>query len=82
MSVKRSQRSKTQRKQPLVTMVVDEKPVAPEKAREAFKLMRMRLEHKMTQKELENKIGALFGFEYAEKYGWTKKDQSTIPGIS
>jgi len=82
MSVKRSPRSKPKRNQPVVEMVVDETPVAPEKARQAFRLMRMRLEHKMTQKELENKIGALFGFEYAEKNGWTKKDQSTIPGAS
>jgi len=72
MSVKRSPRSKPQRKQPLVNMVIDEIPVAPEKARQAFRLIRRRLEHKMTQKELETKIGALFGFEYVEKYGWRK----------
>jgi len=81
MSVKRSPRSKPERKQPIVTVVVDETPLAPAKAREGFRLLRMRLSHRITQKELEQKIGALLGLDYVEKYGWTKKNQSTTPGV-
>jgi len=81
MSIKRSPRSKAERKLPIAQMQVDETPVAPAKLREGFRLLRMRLSHRLTQEELEQKIGALFGYEYQKKHGWTKKNQSTTPGV-